>query len=102
MEMVMLCFCGTPTRPKNRENVSHMALKVKSLGPTDTENLAIRIEKEVENEIVKVAKRIFKRIASNDPLFSDLESLARGYIGSKMSKGLLDYFIITYYRKQDK
>lgn len=99
--MVMLCFCGTPTRPKNRENVSHMALKVKSLGPTDTENLAIRIEKEVENEI-KVAKRIFKRIASNDPLFSDLESLARGYIGSKMSKGLLDYFIITYCRKQDK
>ena len=97
----MLCFCGTPTRPKNRENVSHMALKVKSLGPTDTENLAIRIEKEVENEI-KVAKRIFKRIASNDPLFSDLESLARGYIGSKMSKGLLDYFIITYCRKQDK
>jgi hypothetical protein len=79
-----------------------MALKVKSLGPTDTENLAIRIEKEVENEIVKVAKRIFKRIASNDPLFSDLESLARGYIGSKMSKGLLDYFIITYCRKQDK
>ena len=78
-----------------------MALKVKSLGPTDTENLAIRIEKEVENEI-KVAKRIFKRIASNDPLFSDLESLARGYIGSKMSKGLLDYFIITYCRKQDK
>ena len=74
-----------------------MALKVKSLGPTDTENLAIRIEKEVENEIVKVAKR-----ASNDPLFSDLESLARGYIGSKMSKGLLDYFIITYCRKQDK
>lgn len=57
----MLCFCGSPTRPKNRENVSHMALKVKSLGPTDTENLAIRIEKEVENEIVKVAKRIFKR-----------------------------------------
>ena len=100
--MVMLCFCGTPTRPKNRENVSHMPLKVKSLGPTYTENLAIRIEKEVENEIVKVAKRIFKRIASNDPLFSDLESLARGYIGSKMSKGLLDYFIITYCRKQDK
>lgn len=66
-----------------------MALKVKSLGPTDTENLAIRIEKEVENEIVKVAKRIFKRIASNDPLFSDLETLARGYISSKMSKGLL-------------
>jgi len=27
-----------------------MALKVKSLGPTDTENLAIRIEKEVEND----------------------------------------------------
>ena len=57
----MLCFCRTPTRPKNRENVSHMAPKVKSLGPTDTENTAIRIEKEVENEIVKVAKRIFKR-----------------------------------------
>ena len=95
----MLCFCGTPTRPKNRENVSHMALKVKSLGPTDTENLAIRIEKEVENEIVKVAIEL---ISSNDPLFSDLESLARGYIGSKMSKGLLDYFIITYCRKQDK
>jgi hypothetical protein len=55
-----------------------MALKVRSLGPTDTENLAIRIEKEVENEIVKVAKRIFKSLSSNDPLFRDVESLARG------------------------
>lgn len=43
-------FAGRHTRPKNRENVSRMALKVKSLGPTDTENLAIRIEKEVEND----------------------------------------------------
>lgn len=93
-------FAGRHTGPKNRKNISRMALKVKSLGLADTENLTIRFEKELENEIVKVARRIFNRFASNDHLFSDLESLARGYIGSKMSKGLLD-FIISYDKKQN-
>lgn len=43
-------FAGSYTRPKNRENVSRLAIKVELLRPTDTENLAIRIEKQVEND----------------------------------------------------
>lgn len=43
-------FAGRYTRPKNGENVSRLAIKVELLRPTDTENLAIRIEKQVEND----------------------------------------------------
>ena len=42
---------------------SRPAPRITSSGPTDAENLLIRIEKEVENEIVReVARRIFKSI----------------------------------------
>ena len=49
-----------------------------------------KIEKEVENEIIKeIAKRIFNSYPKNDPFYLSLESVARKYIDSKMSKGLL-------------
>ncbi len=57
-------------------------------------DLRVRIEKEVENLIVKeVAKKIFDSVPKDDPHFINLEILARGHIGDKTSKGILREFI---------
>lgn len=54
-----------------------------------TGDLRLRIEKEVENLIVKeVAKRIFESLPKNDPKFTNLEIFARGYIFENTSNEL--------------
>lgn len=74
----------------NRTNQSQPPSRISSIAYDGTGDLRVRIEKEVENLIVKeVAKKIFESLPSNDPTFTNLEILARGYIESKNSKGLL-------------
>jgi hypothetical protein len=57
---------------------------------TDLDDLMIKIEKEVENQLIReIAGRIFSRLPNDDFRYNKLESLARGYIDNKMSKGLV-------------
>lgn len=54
------------------------------------DDLMIKIEKEVENQLIReIARRIFSRLPNDDFRYNKLESLARDYIDNKMSKGLV-------------
>ena len=56
--------------------------------------MAIRIEKEVENEIVReVARRIFNSVPKNDDSFKVLEFFARRHISRKTMKGLVNEYL---------
>jgi hypothetical protein len=56
-------------------------------GPND---LVIKIEKELENQIVReIARRIFRSIPIDDFRYDLLESQARSHIYRKTTKGLL-------------
>jgi hypothetical protein len=68
--------------------------KITSLGSSDPESMAIRIEKEVENEIVReVARRIFNSVPKNDDSFKMLEFFARRHISRKTMKGLVNEYL---------
>ena len=85
-------YAGSSNGSENRKHPSHNVFQSMS-SPSD-ENLLVRIEKEVENEIVReVAKNIFKGVSHEHLGVRQLESLARVYIGNKMSKGLLREFV---------
>jgi hypothetical protein len=74
--------------------MSRTASQITSSGPSDPENLIIRIEKEVENEIVReIARRIFKGLPKDDYRFEILESLARAHISGKSTTGLLKEYL---------
>ena len=83
-------YAGSWNGPENRKHPYRKVSEGMSSRTSDAENLLVRIEKEVENEIVReVAKRIFNSVSIEHLGFRHIESLARSYIGNKMSKGLL-------------
>ena len=74
--------------------MSRTASQISSSGPSDPENLIIRIEKEVENEIVReIARRIFNGVPKNDYRFEMLESQARAHISGKSTTGFFKEFL---------
>jgi len=88
-EGVAVSFTEYSTRLGTHDYSPRQATQEASPLPAEAKSLVIRVEKEVENEIVKeVAKRLFQSIPRDDPRFTTLESLSRAYIGNKSSKGI--------------
>jgi hypothetical protein len=86
-------YAGSSNGSENRKHPSRKVFQGMSSRPSD-ENLVVRIEKEVENEIVReIAKKIFQSVSHEHLWFRQMESLARGYIEKKMSIGLLREFV---------
>jgi len=87
-------FAGHRSGQGSSISMSRAASQISSSGPSDPENLIIRIEKEVENEIVReIARRIFNDLPKADYSFEILEIQARAHIFGKSTTGLLkEYF----------
>jgi hypothetical protein len=87
-------FAGHRSRQGSSIGMSRTSSQISSSGPSDPENLIIRIEKEVENEIVReIARRIFNRLPKDDYGFEILESQARAHIFGKSTTGLLKEYL---------
>ena len=83
-------FAGHRSRQGSSIGMSRTAFQISSSGPSDPDNLIIRVEKEVENEIVReIARRIFNRLPKDDYRFEILESQARAHISAKSTIGYL-------------
>ena len=92
-EGIAVSFAEYPTRLGTRDYSPRPATQDASTPPADTEPLLTRVEKEVENEIVKeVARRIFQSVPRDDSSFTTLETLSRAYIVKKSFKGLAREF----------
>lgn len=60
----------------------------------DPESMAVRVEKEVENEIVReVARRIFNSVPKDETSYKMLEILASKRIFRRTTKGLAKEFL---------
>ena len=87
-------FAGHRSGQGSSIGMSRTASQISSSGPSNPENLIIRIEKEVENEIVReIARRIFNGLPKDDYRFEILESQARAHISGKSTTGLLKEYL---------
>lgn len=90
---VAVPFAEYSTGLSYRHHSPRPAAQDATAGPAEAKPLIIRVEKEIENEIVKeVARRIFQSIPIDDSRFTTLENLSRVYIFNKSSKGLAREF----------
>lgn len=86
---VAVPFAKYSTELGTRDYMPRPATQVTSPLPADAQSLITRVEKEVENEMVKeVARRIFQSIPPDDSRFTMLESLSRTHIYNKSTKEL--------------
>jgi len=87
-------FAGHRSGQGRSTGMSRTASQITSSGPSNPENMSIRIEKEVENEIVReIARRIFNDVPKDDYRFKTLESEARAHISAKSTIGYLKEFL---------
>jgi hypothetical protein len=90
---VAVPFAEYSTGSSYRHHAPRPAAQDATAVPAEAKPLIIRVEKEVENEIVKeVARRIFQSIPKDDSRFTELENLSKVYIFNKSSKGLAREF----------
>ena len=75
-------------------NRSQRVPQITSSERSDPESMAVRVEKEVENEIVReVARRIYNSVPKDETRYKMLEILARKQIFRRTTKGLVKEFL---------